>query len=82
MSDKRESFSYISRCQGGCGGMVFAISDDLERRKGTAKEIAKQIREGYEVERVLSSAVRTPGAWGCHCEGSIESQAEKQMRLF
>lgn len=80
MSDKVETLSYIARCNGGCGGIRFAIVDDPARSKDTAKEVAKVITQGYTIERATSQEVRS--GWGCRCEGSAELEAEKQMRLF
>jgi hypothetical protein len=59
---------YIARCKCGCGHLVFASVDEPtqsdERRRGTAKEIADLIREGFTVERLSVGEVRK-AKWMC-----------------
>lgn len=61
---------YIAKCKCGCGGMVFASVDDPngryceQRRKDTAKEIAKLVLDGYIVERMTVGDVRA-ATWLC-----------------
>lgn len=53
---------YIAKCQCGCGALVFASVDEpgqsAERRKDTAKEVAKLVRKGFVIERMSVGEVR------------------------
>jgi hypothetical protein len=77
MSEKQEFMSYVSRCKGGCGALVFAMVDDPRFSKDTAKEVAKLIKAGYTVERTTTADVRA-AVWGCRCE----KEGGTQIGLF
>ncbi len=62
MSD--EHMAYIGRC-GDCDRIVLAIVDSPERKKDTAKEIGRAVREGCRIERVTCQAVCESSEWGC-----------------
>jgi len=51
-----EDMCYIGRLD--CGCIVLAIVDSLEHKKDTAKEIAKAIKKGLNIERVSVEYVR------------------------
>ena len=74
MDDKINTPSYIARCKCGCGGTIMATVDVPERKRETAKEIAKCIRDGYAIERVTVGYVRS-NPFGCQKEA-------KQEQLF
>ena len=50
------SHSYIAKES--CGCICFAVIDNPDHKKETAKEIGKLIRAGYAIERVTSEFVR------------------------
>ena len=41
-----------------CGCLVMAVVDTPERRRDVAKEVARAIREGLNVQKVSSQSVR------------------------
>ena len=55
---------YIARCLCGCGALKFASVDDpdqsTERRKDTAREVAKLVRAGYTIERLSVGKFASP----------------------
>ncbi len=64
---KREEYpAYIGRKT--CGCVVFAMVDDPEHKKETAKEIAKCIRQGLTIERMTVKEVRELEMFGCKHE--------------
>lgn len=55
-----ENMAYVAYCSE-CGGLVAAIVDDPNHRKGrngSASEVARWIRDGSRVERVTCQYVR------------------------
>jgi hypothetical protein len=56
----------VGKCPG-CHRLVLAIVDDLDRKKDTAKEVARAIREGIEISRMSVEDVRKSD-FSCKCE--------------
>jgi len=71
MSDNKEDLTptYIGRKP--CGCVVFAMVDEPnptpQYRKDLAKELARCIRQGLEIERVTVEYVRNLSSIGCKC---------------
>lgn len=55
---------YVARCKCGCGGIVFAATDDPRMAADNAKEVSECIREGHTVGRTNAKGVRV-GPFGC-----------------
>lgn len=53
-----EKLAYVATCQE-CGCIVAAMSPDVP---GLSKEVARCIRQGYEIDRMTSEQVRS-GNW-------------------
>lgn len=64
MSETR--MAYVSRCAG-CNNIMMATLDSLERKRETAKEIAKAVRLGEVVERMPLENARSAD-FGCTCD--------------
>lgn len=60
------STAYYTATCGGCGRIVAACVDAPEYRKDTAKDMARWVRDGLAIERVVTMFGVTMG--GCRCE--------------
>lgn len=58
---------YVARCKCGCGGIIFAATDDPRMVEDNAKEVAECIREGHTVGRTNAKGVRA-GPFGCQAQ--------------
>lgn len=81
-----EGFAYIGRCRG-CKRLVYAgvdRGDEMteERRKKQSSDIAKLIKDGFQVERVTIEEVRK-SEFSCQCELNPDKSLEelRQMKL-
>lgn len=51
-----ESMAYVAYCK--CGDLLFACVDNPTHRADTAKEVARIISQGYEIDRISCDKVR------------------------
>ena len=75
-------YAYVSRIKA-CGCVVGATVDLPEYAADVAKFVAKEIREGFEVERMTTEAARAlPWGWPCeHMKRAEAGIAEGQQAL-
>lgn len=77
-----ERMAYVSRIKE-CGCLVAAQVDLPQYRRDVAKFVAKEIREGFNVERVTVEEARAlPWGWPCeHMKRAKAGVAEGQEAL-
>lgn len=55
--------AYVGRAE--CGHIVFAAVDSPEHKKGTARDVAKAIRDGLTIEKMTVAEVRASNGQWC-----------------
>ena len=61
-------------CKGGCGGIIYCVTDDCySRDKSSRKEVDEYFDKGYTVSKVSKKEVQE--LFGCTCEN-------KKLKLF
>lgn len=53
---------YVARCKCGCGGIIFAATDDPRMAADNVKEVAECIREGHTVGRTNANGNQYPAS--------------------